>query len=51
VDYSTWTPEEMDHELRANTPHLGLWLDTSALSVKETVEIVLARLDEAAVHI
>ena len=48
--YSTWTPEELDHELRTNTPRIGLWLDTSALSVEETVEIILARLDEALIH-
>jgi predicted kinase len=48
--YTTWTPEELDHELRANTPHLGLWLDTSALSVEETVEMILARLDDALIH-
>jgi chloramphenicol 3-O-phosphotransferase len=48
--YTTWTPEELDQELRANTPHLGLWLDTSALSVEETVETLLARLDEASIR-
>jgi predicted kinase len=48
--YTTWTPEELDQELRANTPHLGLWLDTAALSVEETVETILARLDEATIH-
>jgi hypothetical protein len=36
--------------LRGNTPHLGLWLDTSALSVEETVETILARLDEASIR-
>jgi predicted kinase len=49
--YSTWTPDDLDHELRANTPRLGLWLDTSALSVEKTVEAILARLDEALIHI
>jgi predicted kinase len=48
--YSTWTPEELDHELRANTPRLGLWLDTSALSIEDTVEAILARLDAALIH-
>jgi predicted kinase len=45
--YSTWTPNDLDHELRSDTPYLGLWLDTSALSLEETVETILARLDEA----
>jgi chloramphenicol 3-O-phosphotransferase len=47
--YSTWSPEELDQELHTNTPHLGLWLDTSALTVEETVETILARLDEAVI--
>jgi predicted kinase len=48
--YTTWSPNDLDHELRSNTPHLGLWLDTSALSVEETVETILARLDEATIR-
>jgi chloramphenicol 3-O-phosphotransferase len=48
--YSTWAPADLDSELRANTPRLGLWLDTSALSVEETVEAVLARLDKALIQ-
>jgi predicted kinase len=48
--YTTWTPNDLDHELRATTPHLGLWLDTSALSIEETVEMILARLDEALIR-
>jgi len=47
--YGDWTPQALNHELRIHTPHLGLWLDTSALSVEETVETILARLDEALV--
>jgi predicted kinase len=45
--YTTWTPDDLNYELRSNTPRLGLWLDTSTLSVEETVETILARLDEA----
>jgi predicted kinase len=48
--YTTWTPDDLDHELRSNTPHLGLRLDTSALSIEETIETILARLDEAMIH-
>lgn len=39
----------MDAGMRATTPSLGLWLDTTALSVAQTVDTILPRLDEAAV--
>lgn len=38
-----------DQVLRAETPHIGLWLDTSTLTVAETVDQILARLHEAAI--
>jgi chloramphenicol 3-O-phosphotransferase len=38
-----------DQVLRSETPHLGLWLDTSTLTVAETVDQIIARLDEAAI--
>jgi len=44
-----YTPERNDADLATTPAHLGLWLDTSALSAPETVEEVLARADEAAV--
>ena len=44
--YSAWTPADLDHGLRADTPRLGLWLDSSALSVGETVDAILARIAE-----
>ena len=44
--YSAWTPADLDHGLRADTPRLGLWLDSSALSVGETVDAILARVAE-----
>ena len=47
--YAGWTPHDLDTALRADTPRLGLWLDTSTLSVAQTVDAILARLDEAAV--
>ncbi len=49
VAYSSWMPADLHHELQANTPRIGLWLDTSNLSVKETVDAILARIEEAAV--
>ncbi len=40
----------LDAYLREKTPHLGLWLDTSELTVEETVDAILARAEaEAAV--
>jgi sugar phosphate isomerase/epimerase len=37
-----WTPEALDRELRESTPRIGLWLDTSHLTVGETVDRILA---------
>ncbi len=45
--YHSWTPDELDHALRHETPHLGLWLDTSNMTVEETVDTILSRLDSA----
>jgi adenylylsulfate kinase-like enzyme len=50
VGYTSWTPDALDLELRSNTPRLGLWLDTSTLSVEETVDAILARHAEALVQ-
>jgi hypothetical protein len=48
VGYFVWTPAQLDQELRVNTPRLGLWLDTSMLSIEQTVVTILDRIDEAA---
>lgn len=48
--YRGWTPAQLDQGLRLTTPHLGLWLDTSAFSVGETVDAILAQLPEAAIR-
>jgi hypothetical protein len=45
-----FTPSMFDSALREETPRLGLWLDSSALSVAQTVEAILARLEEARVR-
>nr|MBA3873040.1 AAA family ATPase [Anaerolineae bacterium] len=45
--YNGWTPDELDHSLRHETPKLGFWLDTSILSVDETVDVIFAQLDKA----
>jgi len=37
-----WDPAAFDRELREHTPRIGLWLDSSALSVEQTVDRILA---------
>ena len=44
------TPANFDLALRRDTPRLGLWLDSSELSVAETVETILAGLQQARVR-
>jgi len=41
--YGIWTVSELDHVLRGETPRIGMWLDTSALSPQETVDVILER--------
>ncbi|AZK94281.1 MULTISPECIES: AAA family ATPase [Streptomyces] len=45
-----WTPEGMDALLRAETPRIGLWLDSAGLTPAETVDAVMARAGEARVE-
>lgn len=47
--YGAWTVEDLDTGLRSGTPRIGLWLDSSDLTVDETVDAILAGLDEARV--
>ena len=47
--YGPWTVEALDRSLRAETPRIGLWLDTSGLSVTETVEEIVRRSAESRV--
>ena len=48
--YVGWTPAGFDRELRATTPPIGLWLDTSHHSPDQTVASILSRLAEAKVE-
>ncbi|NKY84224.1 AAA family ATPase [Nocardia veterana] len=41
--YGTFTVHQLDTILRAETPRLGLWLDTTDLTVDATVDEILAR--------
>ena len=43
------TVEAMDAALRDETPHIGLWLDTSEQTPAETVEEILTRADDSLV--
>jgi len=47
--YGAWTAAELDELLRNETAPIGLWLDTSALTVEETVDAILTRLADARV--
>ncbi|GAA2208680.1 hypothetical protein GCM10009850_041380 [Nonomuraea monospora] len=42
-----WTIAQLDAALRHETPRLGLWLDTTRQSARETVDEILARAGEA----
>jgi predicted kinase len=46
----SFTPQIFDQAFRAETPQIGLWLDTSKLTVEETVDYILAHLDQARVN-
>ncbi|MEW2392997.1 AAA family ATPase [Streptomyces venezuelae] len=48
--YGAWTVADLDAILRERTPRLGLWLDSGELTVDETVDAILSRLDEARVR-
>jgi hypothetical protein len=39
--YATMTPEDLDAAFRVSTPRVGLWLDTTELSVEQTVDHIL----------
>ncbi|MFC5822401.1 AAA family ATPase [Nonomuraea insulae] len=45
-----WTIAQLDGLLRAETARIGLWLDTSRQSVRETVEEIVSRAAEARIN-
>lgn len=45
-----WTADGLVEALRSTTPHVGLWLDTSTQQPQQTVDQILACLDEALVE-
>jgi predicted kinase len=48
---SAFTVEAFNQVFRAETPRLGLWLDSSNFTPDETVDHILANLDQARVNI
>ena len=47
--YHAMTPQELDDGLRNETPRIGLWLDTTTLTVEQTVDEILQRATESLV--
>jgi len=47
VGYRGVSVDDLDRPLRADTPRLGLWVDSSAMSAPETADYVLANLASA----
>jgi predicted kinase len=45
--YGPWAVADLNRVLWTETPRLGLWLDTSALTPAETVDTIMAQLDVA----
>ncbi|WP_067826150.1 AAA family ATPase [Nocardia inohanensis] len=41
--YGAYTVEDLDTGLRETTPAIGLWLDSSDLTVEQTVDAILAQ--------
>lgn len=50
VGYHHFTPDLLDTELRERTPRLGLWIDTTDVTVDATVQHILDHQIEAIVH-
>lgn len=44
--YGIWSVEELDRQLREETPKIGLWLDTSKMTAEETAEEIWKRVWE-----
>ncbi|MBD3648192.1 MAG: zeta toxin family protein [Pseudomonadales bacterium] len=45
--YRDFSPEQLDDGLRNNTERIGYWLDATRLSPEETLDVMIAHLDEA----
>ena len=49
VGYGATSVTDFDRALREDTPHIGLWVDSSAQSPHETADHILANLAAASV--
>lgn len=47
VGYRRFTPADLDADLRERTPRRGLWLDSTDLTIDETVQRILANQHDA----
>lgn len=47
--YTSFTPNDLDDVLRSTTARIGLWIDSSSLTVDETVDMILKRQSEATI--
>jgi predicted kinase len=48
--YTSFTPSDLDDVLQLTTPRIGLWVDSSDMTVDETVDVILLRKTEARIH-
>lgn len=48
--YGDWTPAELDHTLRTETPRIGFWLDTTELSISTSVDTILSNLEQSRIQ-
>jgi len=39
--YTSYTPEQLNAGFRRDTPRIGLWLDTTSLTIEQTVDEIL----------
>lgn len=46
--YRSFTPDRLDDVLRTDTPAIGYWLDSSAMTVDQTVDDIMTALDSTA---
>ncbi|SDD70998.1 AAA domain-containing protein [Paenibacillus sp. UNCCL117] len=48
--YGIWTVAALDQVLKQDTPRIGMWLDSSALTAEETVDEILKRYRNEALY-
>ena len=45
-----WSVRDFDHKVKTETPHIGLWLDSSKQTPEETVDEIIRQLPQAKVR-